>query len=226
MVRKIYQEMQNNMINQNKKIMKKLNFVLICIVSMAIITACGGKKEKSETGNEAIDQKIEKVEKCEATWAKRYNGKLTLADVQPDFEFTEVEKGFDCFSGNGVNNAKAVYKKKDGSMISEEEWKAYVTKIYNVTKKLAQDGKVVRGFGNDLDVKTRDQALEERTLEKALSQGENLQWGFLMDDRFEACYLSWNNNEKNSYIAVTFGEGVQKNLDEALKEAEEFLNKK
>ena len=63
MVRKIYQEMQNNMINQNKKIMKKLNFVLICIVSMAIITACGGKKEKSETGNEAIDQKIEKVEK-------------------------------------------------------------------------------------------------------------------------------------------------------------------
>jgi hypothetical protein len=215
--------------------MKKLSIVLMCIAALAL-TACGGKKEAApQTGDEELDQKIEKVEKklsemtgvekCEATWQKRYEGKLTLADVQPDFEFTEKEEGFDRFSGNGVNLAKAVYMKKDGSEITPDEWKAYVTKIYNVTKKLAQDGKVVRGFGSDLNVKTREQALEEKTVDEALKGDNNIEWGFLKNDRFEACYLNLQNGPKERYVVVTFSEGVQKNLDDALKDAEKYMKK-
>ena len=216
--------------------MKKQNFVIVCIAALAL-TACGGKSGNNEvpkTGDENLDQKIEKVEKklsemtgvekCEATWNKRYEGKLTLADVQPDFDFEEVVEGFNCFEGNGVNNAKAVYKKKDGSKITADDWKAYVTKIYNVTKKLAQDGKVVRGFGSNLDVKTREQALEEVSLEKVLASGEeNIEWGFLKNDRFEACYLNRINTSKNKYITLSFAEGLQKNMEEALKDAEKML---
>lgn len=163
------------------------------------------------------------VEKCEATWQKRYGGKLKLTDVQPDFAFTEREEGFDSFSGNGVNNAKAVYLKKDGSDITPEEWNAYVTKIYNVTKKLAQDGKVVRGFGSNLDVKTREQALEEVTLDKVLNGDNNQEWAFLKDDLFEACYVNMQNLSNAKYVTVTFAEGTQKNLEEALKDAEKYL---
>ena len=212
--------------------MKKIELLLMCIATLALVVACG-KKAKTVTGNEELDQKIEKVEKklsemtgvekCEATWQKRYGGKLKLTDVQPDFAFTEREEGFDSFNGNGVNNAKAVYLKKDGSDITPEEWNAYVTKIYNVTKKLAQDGKVVRGFGSNLDVKTREQALEEVTLDKVLNGDKNQEWAFLKDDLFEACYVSMQNLSNAKYVTVTFAEGTQKNLEEALKDAEKYL---
>ena len=212
--------------------MKKIELLLMCIATLALVVACG-KKAKTVTGNEELDQKIEKVEKklsemtgvekCEATWQKRYGGKLKLTDVQPDFAFTEREEGFDSFSGNGVNNAKAVYLKKDGSDITPEEWNAYVTKIYNVTKKLAQDGKVVRGFGSNLDVKTREQALEEVTLDKVLNGDNNQEWAFLKDDLFEACYVNVQNLSNAKYVTVTFAEGTQKNLEEALKDAEKYL---
>lgn len=212
--------------------MKKIELLLMCIATLALVVACG-KKTKTVTGNEELDQKIEKVEKklsemtgvekCEATWQKRYGGKLKLTDVQPDFAFTEREEGFDSFSGNGVNNAKAVYLKKDGSDITPEEWNAYVTKIYNVTKKLAQDGKVVRGFGSNLDVKTREQALEEVTLDKVLNGDNNQEWAFLKDDLFEACYVNMQNLSNAKYVTVTFAEGTQKNLEEALKDAEKYL---
>ena len=212
--------------------MKKIELLLMGIATLALVVACG-KKAKTVTGNEELDQKIEKVEKklsemtgvekCEATWQKRYGGKLKLTDVQPDFAFTEREEGFDSFSGNGVNNAKAVYLKKDGSDITPEEWNAYVTKIYNVTKKLAQDGKVVRGFGSNLDVKTREQALEEVTLDKVLNGDNNQEWAFLKDDLFEACYVNMQNLSNAKYVTVTFAEGTQKNLEEALKDAEKYL---
>ena len=212
--------------------MKKLSLALMFVATLALVVACG-KKAKTVTGNEELDQKIEKVEKklsemtrverCEATWQKRYGGKLKLADVQPDFAFTEREEGFDSFNGNGVNNAKAVYLKKDGSDITPDEWKAYVTKIYNVTKKLAQDGKVVRGFGSHLDVKTREQALQEVTLDQVLDGGDNQEWAFLRDDLFEACYVNMQNLANAKYVTVTFAEGTQKNLEEALKDAEKYL---
>ena len=92
-----------------------------------------------------------------------------------------------------------------------------------LTKKLAQDGKVVRGFGSNLDVKTREQALEELPLEKLLDGKDNLEWGFLRNDRFEACYLNRTDRKENSYVSLSFAEGLQKNMDEALKDAEKML---
>ena len=213
--------------------MKKVLTALMCIAGLAMLVACSEKKAPTVTGDAKTDQKVEKAEKklsemtgpekCEATWKNRYEGKLTLADVQPDFDYAEKLEGYDCFMGNGVNLAKAVYCKKDGSEITPEEWNAYITKIYNVTKKLAQDGKVVRGFGSNLDVKTREQALEELPLEKLLDSGSNVEWAFLRNDRFEACYLSKVNLKENSYVSTTFAEGLQKNMEEALKDAEKML---
>ena len=213
--------------------MKRLCLAIMAIAGLAMLVACGEKKAPTVTGDEKTDQKVEKAEKklsemtgpekCEATWKNRYEGKLTLADVQPDFDYAEKLEGYDCFMGNGVNLAKAVYCKKDGSEITPEEWNAYITKIYNVTKKLAQDGKVVRGFGSNLDVKTREQALEELPLEQLLNGNDNLELAFLRDDRFEGCYLNRINTSKNKYITLSFAEGLQKNMEEALKDAEKML---
>lgn len=220
--------------------MKKFSFALMCIVSLAMVVACGGDGKKGgegslpKTGDEKIDQKIEQAEKklsemtgsekCEATWKKRYEGKVTLADVQPDFEFAEQLEGFDRCTGNGIDMGKVVYQKKDGGQITSEEFKAFAEKIYAATKKLAQDGKIVKGFGSHLDVKTREQALEEMSFEKLLADGgENLEWAFLKDDLFEACYVTLQERAKPSYVSVSIGAGTQKNLEEALKDAEKYL---
>jgi len=214
-------------------VMKKIYLALMCIVTLATVVACGEKKAKAITGDEQVDQQLEQaekafadmtdIEKCEATWAKRYQGKLTLADVQPDFEFTEKLRGLDSFQGNGENLAKAVYVKKDSTDITPEEWTALVTKVYNATLKLADDGKIVRGFGTGLDVKTREQALEERSLQQILEGGNNLEWAFLRNDQFEACFLTLEDGRKPNYVAISIGLGLQKNLDAALEDAEQQL---
>lgn len=214
--------------------MKRIHLFLLCCVGLVAFVACGKKKAEVVTGDEKVDEKLEQVEKdfsemtgvekFEATIVKRYGGKVKLADIQPDFDFEEMVEGYNRFEGNGVNNAKAVYKKKDGSQITPDEWKTYVAKIYGVTQKLSQDGKAVRGFGSNLDVKTREQALEEIPLQQLLEAGDNIEWGYLLNDRFEACYMSLFNREKNSHVCVSFAEGLQKNLDEALKDAEKYMN--
>ena len=185
--------------------MKRLCLAIMAIASLAMLVACSEKKAPTVTGVAKTDQKVEKAEKklsemtgpekCEATWKNRYEGKLTLADVQPDFDYAEKLEGYDCFMGNGVNLAKAVYCKKDGSEITPEEWNAYITKM------------------------TREQALEELPVEQLLNGKNELEWGFLRDDRFEACYLNRINTSKNKYVTLSLTESVQKNLDEALKDA-------
>ena len=48
----------------NQPFMKKLSLALMCMAGLAIVVACGGKKEAApQTGDEELDQKIEKVEK-------------------------------------------------------------------------------------------------------------------------------------------------------------------
>ena len=81
----------------------------------------------------------------------------------------------------------------------------------------------MRGFGSNLDVKTREQALEEVTLDKVLNGDNNQEWTFLKDDLFEACYVNMQNLSNAKYVTVTFAEGTQKNLEEALKDAEKYL---
>lgn len=200
----------------------------MCIAALAIVMACGEKKAQSTTDNEKAEINLSAMtgkEQCEATWLKRYDGKLKLADVQPDFEFTEQEEGKDCFSGNGVNKGKAVFLKKNNTDITPDEWNAYITKIYNLTKKLAQDGKVVRGFGSDLTVKTREQALEEKSLDAFLDGDDHQEWAFLKNDRFEACYLNMKNLDSMKYVSVVFVEGIQRNLDEAINDVKRHMKK-
>ena len=201
-----------------------LALISACAIALAA-TSCGGDKKPKAPPPATMEQAQKKlsemtgVEKCQSTWQKRYG--LKLVDVQPDFEFAEKEDGYDRFSGNGVNSAQAVYQKKDGSPISTEEYHAYLRKIYSLTQRLAQDGKNVKGFGG-MGIQTRDQALAELPLDE-VAQSTHTGWSFLKGDRFETCYISLVEATPN-YITLTLGEGLQKNLDEALKDAEKYMN--
>lgn len=122
--------------------MKKVFLALMCIASMALIAACGGNANKTEEntdeaaaaeqGAKSFDQ-MTGIEKCAEALQRTYN--LTLADIQPDFEFAEQTEGFDKFDGDQGSRAVAVYQKKDGTAITADEFRAWAGKIYEITKK-------------------------------------------------------------------------------------------
>lgn len=206
--------------------MKKVFLALMCTASMALIAACGGNANNNEgnTDETATNEQGEKsfdqmngIEKCADALQRVYN--LTLADIQPDFEFTEQTEGFDKFDGDQGSRAVAVYQKKDGTAITADEFKAWAGKIYEITKKMSQDGKNVEGPAY---VKSNKEAMAEKSLEKGMDSGE---WNYRMNDQYYAIYIHNNDGAKKPYVDVTFSLGIQKTFEDALDDATKQLKK-
>lgn len=206
--------------------MKKVFLALMCTASMALIAACGGNANNNEgnTDETAANEQGEKsfdqmngIEKCADALQRVYN--LTLADIQPDFEFTEQTEGFDKFDGDQGSRAVAVYQKKDGTAITADEFKAWAGKIYEITKKMSQDGKNVEGPAY---VKSNKEAMAEKSLEKGMDSGE---WNYRMNDQYYAIYIHNNDGAKKPYVDVTFSLGIQKTFEDALDDATKQLKK-
>lgn len=206
--------------------MKKVFLALMCTASMALIAACGGNANNNEgnTNETAANEQGEKsfdqmngIEKCADALQRVYN--LTLADIQPDFEFTEQTEGFDKFDGDQGSRAVAVYQKKDGTAITADEFKAWAGKIYEITKKMSQDGKNVEGPAY---VKSNKEAMAEKSLEKGMDSGE---WNYRMNDQYYAIYIHNNDGAKKPYVDVTFSLGLQKTFEDALDDATKQLKK-
>ena len=205
--------------------MKKVFLALMCTASMALIAACGGNANNNEgntdetateQGEKSFDQ-MNGIEKCADALQRVYN--LTLADIQPDFEFTEQTEGFDKFDGDQGSRAVAVYQKKDGTAITADEFKAWAGKIYEITKKMSQDGKNVEGPAY---VKSNKEAMAEKSLEKGIDGGE---WNYRMNDQYYAIYIHNNDGAKKPYVDVTFSLGIQKTFEDALDDAAKQLKK-
>ena len=206
--------------------MKKVFLALMCTACMAMIAACGGNANNNEgnTDETAANEQGEKsfdqmngIEKCADALQRVYN--LTLADIQPDFEFTEQTEGFDKFDGDQGSRAVAVYQKKDGTAITADEFKAWAGKIYEITKKMSQDGKNVEGPAY---VKSNKEAMAEKSLEKGIDGGE---WNYRMNDQYYAIYIHNNDGAKKPYVDVTFSLGIQKTFEDALDDATKQLKK-
>ena len=206
--------------------MKKVFLALMCTACMAMIAACGGNANNNEgnTDETAANEQGEKsfdqmngIEKCADALQRVYN--LTLADIQPDFEFTEQTEGFDKFDGDQGSRAVAVYQKKDGTAITADEFKAWAGKIYEITKKMSQDGKNVEGPAY---VKSNKEAMAEKSLEKGMDSGE---WNYRMNDQYYAIYIHNNDGAKKPYVDVTFSLGIQKTFEDALDDATKQLKK-
>lgn len=206
--------------------MKKVFLALMCTACMALIAACGGNANNNEgntdetaateQGAKSFDQ-MTGIEKCADALQRVYN--LTLADIQPDFEFTEQTEGFDKFDGDQGSRAVAVYQKKDGTAITADEFKAWAGKIYEITKKMSQDGKNVEGPAY---VKSNKEAMAEKSLEKGIDGGE---WNYRMNDQYYAIYIHNNDGAKKPYVDVTFSLGIQKTFEDALDDATKQLKK-
>lgn len=202
--------------------MKKICLALMCMAGLALTTACGGEKKQAgvpdaplsaEEGVEMAQKAsaaMSGVEKCAQTLKDGWG--IELSQINPDFDFAEVTEGWDKFEGNGVNSAAAVYKKKDGSAISEDEFKAWAGKLFELTKKLSKDGKAIHGY-DGINHLTEEQANAEVTLDKCLEDNSFPAWSFVTEKGVQRCYATHETNREPNLVIVRFAPGLRGNLD-------------
>ncbi len=215
--------------------MKKVVFVFVCTVALMMVAACGSDKKSDlpKTGNEKVDEIVEKafkdmsgIEKFQSVLKEFYG--LDLKDVAPDYEYPEKNaKDKDYFLGDKLGNHKVVcmFAKKDGGEITKDEYRAYVKKIYDLTKSKSQDGKNVKGF--DSGAEKLEDAMKEKTFDQLFeSEFWPQDWCYRMNDEFYNCTLSLEDAKGEVPMRIKFNmaRGLQKSFNEAMKDAEKALD--
>ncbi len=198
--------------------MKKIYLAMMCMAGLTMMTACGGEKKTGEpvSAEEAVEAAVEAsaemsgVDKCAATLESVWG--IKIAQVQPDFEYAEVTEGWDKFQSNGVNNAYAVYKKKDGSAISKEEFRAWAEKIYALTKSLSAEGKNIRGY-DGISKLTEEQANAEVSLDDIMLDDFQACWSFRTDKGMQRCMVTHQGDKDPNYMILGLAPGLTGNLE-------------
>ncbi len=137
--------------------MKKIYLALVCIVSLVIMTACGGGNKN----NNAADGKAEVKKEAKATKASNLSvgdryafAGLSSVDIVPDFgkEITD----FSDSEGNGLSKASTFFGYgSDREPFSDKVYNDYCQKLFAKMKSLSEDGKVYNV--NTMDFKVKDE---------------------------------------------------------------------
>lgn len=225
--------------------MKKIYLALMCMAGFTLMTACGGKSENKSGEAAAADsqQSTEQTsDKAEGftgdddpfelfqTVLKNAYG-LDFNQIAPGFEFAKTsESGNSLFASDGKLGTRLVahFTKKDGTDVTQDEFNAYATKIFELTKGLSQDGKNINGFSNADNL---DGALTEKPIEKCIGKNEYdvdiiwTGWEFRKDDTFYRVDLSKGSGRNGGpeYIDFSMDKSLQKPMKELMDEAEKGL---
>ncbi|MBO4462727.1 MAG: hypothetical protein J5797_00850 [Prevotella sp.] len=224
--------------------MKKIYLALMCMAGFTLMTACGGKSDKKDgeaANEENTEQNAEQKDeagatadsdsptaKFEAALKECYG--LTFDQVKPDFAISETNKqGASMFYGDTRDaDAKANLLKADGTNPTQEEFNAYATKMYNLTKSISQDGKNIVGFN---EASTSAEALAEKPIDKCIGKNEYdvdiimTGWAFRMNDTFYQCDVSQGiaRNGNPEPIELRLYKGLQKSLSESMEDADKAM---
>ena len=227
--------------------MKKIFITLLCAASVIAFVSCAGKGGKKAAGNDGdIDtgKVIENLDKqtfdgdkntpeAAAFWLKK-NYKLDIKDLKPDFALSTAEPGKYDFLGEEQLSSYVSYK--SDAAISTDDVEAYVKKVYDVTKKVADDGKNVYGWRNSAkhaDEKPMEELLKEGWMDifgfKVFSG--SYAWSFVKDgiyydvdvNAFEKKFEG--SSDKLPYgVRFTVGKGLQKSMDDTMDDLEKALD--
>lgn len=213
----------------------KCRFILIASLAMLIVS-CGGKSSNDKVdAAEAVEKIVEKEFKAERkskAAAEHYLKEMTgidLNDLLPDYLYdcTPEDKWF---SGEKRNVIVAFYK-QNGEELSKDEYKAYVKKVYEVTKKAADNGINIYGFEKK---SSKEDANKELTIDELIAAGDKgfiylgmYDWGFLKDGKMMHVYMSLDDlgkdGEKKYYARVQVAPGMEKSFDDTMKDMEKAL---
>lgn len=223
--------------NNVKKIeIMKCRFLFLASMAM-LIASCGGenastdKVDASEMAEKVSKEGFSGERKSKAAveyYLKELAG-VDLNDMLPDYPYdcTPEEKWF---SGEQRNVIAAFYK-KNGEELSRDEYKAYVKKVYDVTKKVSDNGINIYGFEKRSN---KDEANKELTIDELIAAGDKgiiylgmYDWGFLKNGRMLHVYMQLDelgkDADKKYYARVQIAPGLEKSFDETMKDAEKAL---
>ena len=224
--------------------MRRSLFIVISVACALALVSCGGKgsKKATESGDGKVDiEKVAKNLEKEAFEGEKYskeaaefyfkkNEGIKLSDLAPEYKLNETSKY--TYYGD-EHDALANFKIQDGDTYTKEQHIENVRRIYALTKKVADNGINVYGFEDKSD---KDEAYAEKDLEKMIEDGNGTKilgveiylgdygWSFLKDGVLHRCEIDLleKNDTKLDY-AVKMYKGLQKSLDETMKEAEKAL---
>ena len=213
----------------------KYKFLLVTTLTM-LLMSCGGNASSDKVdiveAAEKIAEKEFKAERKSKAAAEHYLKEMVgieLNDLLPDYPYdcTPEEKWF---SGEQRNVIAAFYK-KNGEELSRDEYKAYVKKVYDVTKKVSDNGINIYGFEK---ISNKDEANKELTIDELIAAGDKgiiylgmYDWGFLKNGRMLHVYMQLDelgkDADKKYYARVQIAPGLEKSFDETMKDAEKAL---
>jgi len=227
--------------------MRKLFLFTICIATVAALSACGPKNGKKAADGAVDAGKVAKnivkdtfdgdknTKEAAAFWFKKNFG-IGIDDVTPDFDYGKEAGKYD-FLGEEFTSSYVTFVPKD-STLTRDDFIAYTKKVYAATAKVADGGKNVYGF---VQKSTAEEASAEKTLETVLDEGKpsslfgmefylgTYTWNFIKDGVYYMVDVNQlekkRNGEKVPFAARTIiGKGLQKNMDESMKDLEKALD--
>lgn len=223
--------------------MKKIALITICAAAALLVVACGGNKKgkKAETAaQEVVEEALQEAfsgkhaSEDAATFYTKANYGMSLKDLKPDMDLEAP--GEKAFYGN-EDLIVATFTKKEGA-ISKEDYIAYVGKVFEATRKAADNGINIYGFE---EKETKEEAMAEKTLETVIDQGKGLKifgqeiymgeyaWSFLKGGAPMRCELKWleksvDGNDVPYAIKLKIEKGMLKSLGDLMKEADSLLS--
>lgn len=217
--------------------MKKVFLALMCMATMTMFIGCGGRSKKADSAQKA-EEAMEKLvetgafgERTKAATQAAFKGiGLTLGQVEPDYKYID-EDTLKIYRGvvyQGRYEGSAVFIKADKADVSREEFEDYIRKIYAVTQKTADDGKVIYGFEKRSKA---EEANAEWSADDILAQKilgfplDAFDWGFRLKGKYMriAVSLLEANKKYPARLQVHFYDALQKSMDETMKDAEKAL---
>lgn len=176
---------------------------------------------------DAIEHNSFSLAAAEAFWK---SAGININDAAPDWEWTVNEEKMATYGDKldtGYGHASILFEKKDGSEISEEEFKAFAKKVFDATAAASDNGHNIIGWEF---VGENEDALGEVSFERAY-EGWLQGWGFLKGGRNMVVYLGEAyDTEKDSTTGRMFyyygasadiAYGMEKSMDELLKDLDD-----
>ncbi len=222
--------------------MKKILAFILVFTMMFSFAACksektnGNDEEDTKKIADAIKDEIDEAEEIKSfskEAVERYLKKvlgMKLSDIEPDWDW-KLASDYSAYAdspSSSSGHAVIEFTKINGE-VTEEEYNAYFSKVFDATAEVSQDGYNVIGYefcGEGED------ALAKTTLDDAM-KGFLKGWGFRYNGKMMVVYVSKEyDSDKDSELGKLFyydaakvdiAFGLQKSFDESLDEAESYI---
>lgn len=219
---------------------KSFIYVFVITLCAVMLFSCGNNTNKETTEKIDAQEVVEKLIETGAfgEWSDDAADAalealgLGLKEIRPDFEILEADsiKTNHGTVYRGTNEAVSVFIKKDMSPATTDDLQTYVRKLYGLTQKIADDGRVIYGF----EMKDNaEEANAEWTLDEILAQKglfgfpkEDYAWAYKKDGQIKRVDVKLLNANQNfpERLQVEFHNALQKSFNETMEEAEKALD--